>query len=270
MDESRLSVVMENVTKRFGKVVAVENISMKVKYGELFVLAGPNGSGKSTLLNIITGFLKPNSGRVIVFNKPPNTLSAKERRKIGFLHESLGLPLNVKVSVYLDAVAEYRGCNTAQEIIELLNLKTIINKKIGALSMGYKKRVGLAGALLCNPELVLLDEPYSNVDPETRELIDSILVDLRNKSTVIISTHVFPSIDHEYPIMLLMNGKHIGNTTSHRIIVYILDCNGDIRKYLDPMEVNTSIRDQSCKLITARYATISELIHSLGTQLRLQ
>ena len=258
-----MPVVVNSVSRKFGKLIALDNVTVKVRQGEIFVLAGPNGSGKSTLINIIIGFLKPHKGKVKVFGKSPFKLSPSERRNLGLLHESLGIPMSIRTSEYLESMAIFRGCGDVRDIVSQLEIKSVINKKIGTLSTGYRKRVALAAALVCNPRLVILDEPYSNIDPETRELIDNTLLNIKTKSTIIISSHIFPNIEEKFTIALLMNGKLIKTTRNNNIIVYVLNCGGNRRRVLDPAQATRLIRQSNCELHSARYATISELINKL-------
>ena len=108
------------------------------------------------------------------------------------------MPMSIRTSEYLESMAAYRGYGDVRDIVSQLEINSVINKKIGTLSTGYRKRVALAAALVCNPRLVMLDEPYSSIDSETWELIDNILLNIKAKSTIIISSHIFPNIQEKF------------------------------------------------------------------------
>ncbi|MEB3852125.1 MAG: ATP-binding cassette domain-containing protein, partial [Desulfurococcales archaeon] len=124
-----------------GGVEALRGVDLEAREGEVLVLLGPNGSGKSTLLNTIAGLLRPTRGVVRVFGSDPRRLTPRERRQIGMLHESLGIPGPLRVGDYLEAMASYRGCGSVEWAVETLGLGGVLERRIASLSAGYKKRV---------------------------------------------------------------------------------------------------------------------------------
>jgi ABC-2 type transport system ATP-binding protein len=194
-----MSIKIQNITKNYGTQKALDNVSFEVKSGEIVGFLGPNGAGKTTLMKIITGFIPPTAGDVFV--KEMNVLEnhMEIRRTIGYLPEQNPLYTDMYIIEFLNFVAGiYKIKNRIQrieEIVEMTGLEPEINKKIGALSKGYRQRVGLAQAIIHNPEVLILDEPTSGLDPNQIIEIRNLIQNLGKKKTVLLSTHIMQEVD---------------------------------------------------------------------------
>lgn len=194
-----MSIEVKNLFKYYGEQAAVKDVSFTVHSGEIVGFLGPNGAGKSTTMKIITGFISASSGEVKVCGMPVDVDSLETRKKIGYLPENNPLYLDMYVKEYLEFVGNiYKIKNVRQrveEMIKSVGLELEQNKTIGMLSKGYRQRVGLAAAIIHDPEVLILDEPTSGLDPnqlvEIRELIKSI----GKKKTVILSTHIMQEVE---------------------------------------------------------------------------
>jgi ABC-2 type transport system ATP-binding protein len=192
-----MSISVHNVTKLYGSQKALDDVSFQVNPGEIVGLLGPNGAGKSTLMKIITCFIPPTSGEVSVCGHDIFEESIEVRKKVGYLPEHNPLYLEMYVKEFLSFIAGIHGIQPSRvkEMVELTGLAPEQNKKIGALSKGYRQRVGLAQALLHDPEVLILDEPTSGLDPnqilEIRKLIKSIGAE----KTVMLSTHILQEVE---------------------------------------------------------------------------
>jgi ABC-2 type transport system ATP-binding protein len=194
-----MSIEVKNLYKYYGEQAAVDNASFSIKSGEIVGFLGPNGAGKSTTMKIITGFIPATSGQVSVCDIPVDVDAMQSRKKIGYLPENNPLYLDMYVREYLEFVGKiYRIPNLKARITEMIDavgLDVEQNKKLGALSKGYRQRVGLAAAIIHDPEVLILDEPTSGLDPnqlvEIRELIKSI----GKSKTVLFSTHIMQEVE---------------------------------------------------------------------------
>jgi ABC-2 type transport system ATP-binding protein len=194
-------IEVQGLTKFFGSTRAVNHVSFTVEKGEIIGLLGPNGSGKTTIMRILTGFFPATSGRALIGGIDVAEHSIETRRKIGYLPENMVLYPDLTVTALLEFAARVRGLDakTTRERIEFstrtCGLHEVRHKLIGKLSKGYRQRVGLAQAVLPDPEVLILDEPTVGLDPrqvvEIRELIRS----LAGRSTVLLSTHILPEVN---------------------------------------------------------------------------
>jgi gliding motility-associated transport system ATP-binding protein len=193
-------IEVENLTKRYGPTLAVSDVSFQVNKGEILGFLGPNGAGKTTTMRIITGFLSPSAGRVRVagFDVAESPLAAK--KCLGYLPENPPVYTDMTVNEYLAFVGRIKGVTRGDlkkrigEVAEKCAVSDVLHRQIGKLSKGYRQRVGLAQALIHNPDVLILDEPTAGLDPkqiiETRELIKG----LAGQHTVILSTHILPEV----------------------------------------------------------------------------
>lgn len=208
-----MSVVVKNLTKTYGEQKAVNNISFELKKGEIVGFIGPNGSGKSTTMKSICGILTPDAGEISVIGKSVADSEVEIKKQIGYLPENNPLYYDMYVAEYLRYVANTYKVKEAgkrvNEIIELTGLTPERKKTIGQLSKGYKQRVGLAQALIHNPEILILDEPTTGLDPnqlgEIRELIKSIGKD----KTVLLSTHILQEVEAICDRVIMINKGEI-------------------------------------------------------------
>ncbi len=195
-----MSIVVSNITKRYGTQLALDNVSFSIKPGEIVGLLGPNGAGKSTLMKIITCFIPPTSGDVTVYGHDIREESLEIRKKVGYLPENNPLYSEMYIRESLEFIAGLHnlGDNRTKrinEIMQLTGLDTERKKKIGALSKGYKQRVGLAMALVHDPEVLILDEPTSGLDPNQLVEIRNLIVEIGKQKTVILSTHIMQEVE---------------------------------------------------------------------------
>src|SRR3989338_853397 len=193
-------IEVENLTKEYGEFRAVDNISFSVEKGEILGFLGPNGAGKTTVMRILTCFFPPTKGRAIVagFNCFEDSLNV--RKRIGYLPERVPLYEDMKVSDYLRFVAAIKGTpakevkRQVEKVMDDCSLSDVSNKLIKAVSRGYRQRVGIAQALVNDPEVLILDEPTVGLDPKQIKEIRKLIKDLAGRHTVILSTHILPEV----------------------------------------------------------------------------
>jgi ABC-2 type transport system ATP-binding protein len=208
----------QNLTRRFGGFTAVNDASFEVGKGEIIGFIGPNGAGKTTTMRILTGFLPASEGRAVVAGHDVFEDSMAVRRKVGYLPESPPLYPELSIGVYLKFIAEIRGVPFKQrtkrigEVMELVGLSGWENRILGSLSKGYRQRVGLAQAVLHDPEVLVLDEPTSGLDPTQVVGIRKFILDLASRRTVILSTHILPEVERICPRVVMINqGKIVAD-----------------------------------------------------------
>lgn len=195
-----MSLIVEHVTKFYGKQKALDNVSFHIRKGEVVALLGPNGAGKSTMMKIISCYLQPTSGKIKVcgFDTAVHPLDVK--KCVGYLPENNPLYYDMYVREYLLFVAGVfrmgkAGRKRVEEVIEMTALTEECRKTIGALSKGYRQRVGLAQALIHNPEVLILDEPTSGLDPNQLIEIRKLIRKIGEEKTVILSTHIMQEVE---------------------------------------------------------------------------
>lgn len=194
-----MSISIKNVTKTYGKQIALNEVSFDLKKGEILGFLGPNGAGKSTLMKIVVGMLPCDSGEVYVTGELVNNASTKIRQNIGYLPENNPLYTDMYIREYLNFVAdsykiEHKSARI-EEVIKLVGLSEESHKKIHQLSKGYKQRVGIAQALIHNPEVLVLDEPTTGLDPNQLEEIRGLIRMISQDKTVILSSHIMQEIE---------------------------------------------------------------------------
>ncbi|GFN21833.1 multidrug ABC transporter ATP-binding protein [Thermanaeromonas sp. C210] len=214
MLESRWAIVVEGLTKRFGSFLAVNNVSFKVRRGEIFGFLGPNGSGKSTTIRMLCGLLVPTSGQATVLGYDIVRDSEAIRLKIGYmsqkfsLYEDLTVGENLEFYAGVYQLAPERFRQRKGEILNLIGLAGKERTLTGNLSTGWKQKLALGCALLHEPELVLLDEPTSGVDPVARRNFWDLIYDLSHAGvTVLVTTHYMDEAEHCHTIGFIYNGK---------------------------------------------------------------
>lgn len=214
-------IEVQNLTKYYGRIKAVDHISFTIEKGEIVGLLGPNGSGKTTIMRILTGFFPPTEGRAIVAGLDVETHSLEVRSRIGYLPENVVLYPDMPMRTFLDFCAQVKGVPPLQrrarleKVMEECGLGEMAKRLIGKLSKGYRQRVGLAQALLYDPEVLILDEPTLGLDPgqvvEIRELIKS----LQGKTTILLSTHILPEASLSCQrVVIIDKGKIIAEDTT--------------------------------------------------------
>lgn len=208
-------ITVKNVTKKYGKFKAVDNISFEINDGEIIGLLGPNGAGKSTTMNILTGFIEPTEGEVIINGYNISKKPKKVKKCIGYMPEGVPLYKDMTVKEFITYMAELKGVKRSQirESVEqaiqdtwLQNVKKVL---IRNLSKGYKQRVGMAGALVGNPEIIILDEPTVGLDPKQIIEIRNLIKKLGKNHTLIISSHILSEISQICEKVIIINKGQI-------------------------------------------------------------
>ncbi len=248
-------VEIKNLTKQYGKKLAVDNISFTVKEGEILGFLGPNGAGKSTTMNILTGYLSATSGEVTVggFDVLDNPVEAK--KKIGYLPEHPPLYMDMTVREYLDFVYDLKKVEEEREahlnkICDTVKITDVQNRLISNLSKGYKQRVGIAQAMVGNPEVLILDEPTVGLDPKQIIEIRSVIKQLGREHTVILSSHILQEVNAICErVIIINNGKLVASDTPENLGKSISNENkfqirivGEERAILDVLETVSGIK----------------------------
>jgi len=208
-----MSIKISNLSKNYGTQKAVNNISFNIGKGEVVGFLGPNGAGKSTTMKIITGYLAGDGGEVEVCDEKVNTNSISTKRKIGYLPEANPLYFDMYVREYLEFIAgvhQIQDVKTKiEETIKTVGLTVEANKKVGQLSKGYKQRVGLAAALIHDPEVLILDEPTSGLDPNQIVEIREVIKALGQNKTVLFSSHILQEVQAICDRVIIINKGNI-------------------------------------------------------------
>jgi ABC-2 type transport system ATP-binding protein len=194
-----MSILVKNVSKFYGEQAAVNNISFSINKGEIVGFLGPNGAGKSTTMKMITGFIPATSGEIKVCDLVVDVDSMETKKRIGYLPEHNPLYLDMYVREYLEFVGKIYHLKNIKsrvdEMIETVGLQVEQNKKIGMLSKGYRQRVGLAQAIIHDPEVLILDEPTSGLDPNQLVDIRELIKNIGKSKTVMLSTHIMQEVE---------------------------------------------------------------------------
>ena len=217
-----MSIEVNNLTKFYGEQAAVRDISFSVAKGEIVGFLGPNGAGKSTTMKIITGFIPSTSGEVKVCGMPVDVDNLKTRQLIGYLPENNPLYLDMYVREYLEFVGNiYKVSNVkdrVSDMIKAVGLEVEQAKKIGALSKGYRQRVGLAQAIIHDPQVLILDEPTSGLDPNQLAEIRDLIKKIGKSKTVMLSTHIMQEVEAICDRVVIINkGQIVANDTADHL-----------------------------------------------------
>jgi len=208
-----MSITVNKLSKNYGAQKAVNAISFSVNKGEIVGFLGPNGAGKSTTMKMITGYLKADGGSAVVCGITVDENNIDSKQKIGYLPEANPLYYDMYVREYLDFVSNVHAVNNKkekiEEVIQTVGLTVEANKKIGQLSKGYKQRVGLAAALIHNPEVLILDEPTSGLDPNQIVEIREVIRALGKDKTVLFSSHIMQEVEAICDRVIIINKGNI-------------------------------------------------------------
>lgn len=217
-------IQVKNVTKKYGSTIAVNDISFDVKDGEIVGFLGPNGAGKSTTMNMITGFIEPTNGQIIINGNDISKRPRKAKKEIGYMPENVPLYYELTAREFISYMAELKLVKRnerkkeVEKVIEETGLKEVQNKLIRNLSRGYKQRVSLAGALVGNPDVIILDEPTVGLDPKQITEIRSLIKQLGKRHTVILSTHILSEVSQICEKVIIINkGKIIAIDTPENL-----------------------------------------------------
>ena len=217
-----MSVIVNNVSKIYGVQKALDYVSFEVSKGQVVGLLGPNGAGKSTMMKIITCFLPQTEGSVKVCGLDVNDDAIAIKKKIGYLPENNPLYSDMYVREYLSFIGELQKISSREkrvkELIEMTGLEKEHHKKIGQLSKGYRQRVGLAQALIHNPEVLILDEPTSGLDPNQLVDIRELIKNIGKEKTVILSTHIMQEVEAICSRVIIINqGKIVADDSTEML-----------------------------------------------------
>ncbi len=217
-------IEVKNLTKYYGPVMAVEDVSFSVKKGEILGLLGPNAAGKTTTMRILTCFLSPTRGEARVAGFDVSKEPLEVRRRIGYLPENAPLYLDMRVSGYLEFMAQIKGIEPAKrkksiaEVMENCGIANVSSRIMGHLSKGYRQRVCLAQALLNQPQVLILDEPTLGLDPKQIIEIRELIKKLAGKRTVILSTHILPEVSMTCQRVVIINeGRVVAEDTPQNL-----------------------------------------------------
>jgi ABC-2 type transport system ATP-binding protein len=241
-------IEIEHLSKSFGSTHAVRDVSFTVPKGEIIGLLGPNGSGKTTIMRVLTGFFPPTCGRARVAGFDAAEQSLALRQKIGYLPESVVLYPDMRVRRFLEFCADVRGINGARKrqrlevMIHDCGLHEVADRLIGTLSKGYRQRVGLAQALLHEPEVLILDEPTVGLDP--RQIVDirDRIRALRGSTTVLLSTHILPEVSMTCTgVIIIDRGRIVAEDTAEALTRRVQGAERTLVRVEGPAEAVSSV-----------------------------
>ena len=222
--ERNKMIVAKNLCKNYGRIQAVNNVNFCISKGEIVSLLGPNGAGKTTLMRLLTGYAEPTSGEVSIFGQNLKTQRLSCLKKIGYVPETGFLYPDMSVADFLRYTADLRGISGAEfvenfrNVVENLELKSVINQKIETLSKGFKRRTGIAAALIHNPEVLILDEPTEGLDPNQKFSLRNYLKSYGQDKIIIISTHIMEEVEAMAGRVILLNhGKLVKDTSPQEL-----------------------------------------------------
>ncbi len=245
-----MSIEIANLTKIYGDQKAINSISFTINKGEIVGFLGPNGAGKSTTMKIITGYLKADEGNAMVCGINVKDQPLETKKKIGYLPEANPLYHDMYVREYLDFVADVHEVKNKkekiEEVIKTVGLTPESKKKIGQLSKGYKQRVGLAAALIHNPEVLILDEPTSGLDPNQIIEIREVIKNLGQNKTVLFSSHILQEIEAICDRVIIINkGKLVADDQLSNLQKQGHDSHGVLVQFKEAVDIHLleSMRD---------------------------
>lgn len=254
-----MSIVVDHITKTYGDQKALDDVSFRIDAGEVVGLLGPNGAGKSTMMKIITCFIPPTSGTVTVYGHDIFDQSIEVRKRVGYLPENNPMYLDLYVKEYLEFVAGlYRVRDkkrVVEEMIEITGLEVERTKKIGALSKGYRQRVGLAQALIHDPEVLILDEPTSGLDPNQLADIRALIKNIGKKKTIMLSTHIMQEVEAVCDrVIIIDKGRIVADDSTQNLSA------ASLGSYRVRVEFNKKVNAPEIKKIKG----VEEVIHLSG------
>ena len=229
-----MSIEVKEVSKYYGEQAALDSVSFEVKKGEIVGFLGPNGAGKSTLMKIITTYLNADKGLVNVCSENVEEDTISIRQKVGYLAEHNPLYLEMYIKEYLSFIADIYGCSKerVKEMIDLTGLTPEQHKKIGELSKGYRQRVGLAAALIHNPEVLILDEPTTGLDPNQLVEIRNLIRESGKNKTVMLSTHIMQEVEKMCNRVIIVNK---GKIVADEMLSSLKERNIDLETYFQKL-----------------------------------
>lgn len=296
-------IKVENLTKRYAGHAAIQDLSFEVGKGEIMGFLGPNGAGKSTTMRILSSFMPPTSGRASIAGFDIFEQSLQARAHLGYMPENVPLYNDMRVTEYLDYRAALKGvphrriAERVGDVKELCGLKEVEKKIIGTLSKGYRQRVGLADALVHEPDLLILDEPTSGLDPNQIRQVRDLIKNLGKQHTILLSTHILPEVEMTCSRVIIINrGRIEACDTPENLLGQIRTASGvvveakvgldngieelkkiagvrDVTASTDGewqhfalrVEANTDVREEVYRLASTRHWTLRELSQRRAT-----
>lgn len=256
-----MSIIVSKLSKLYGEQKAVDSISFEVKQGDVLGFLGPNGAGKSTTMKIIAGYIPQSSGKASVCGFDVNKQSFEARKMVGYLPENNPLYLDLYVKEFLGFIAGIHKLKNKtariKEMIDMTGLTTEQHKKIGALSKGYRQRVGLAQAIIHDPKVLIMDEPTTGLDPNQLAEIRELIKNLGKEKTVILSTHIMQEVLAVCNrVVIINNGKIVADDVPEKLIQ-----NTSGEKILF-VQFKEKVEEQKLKLISSVKKVIAERSNS--------
>ncbi|MBE2215851.1 MAG: ABC transporter ATP-binding protein [Opitutaceae bacterium] len=258
MTEADATIEVEHLVKHFGRTVAVNDISFTVRRGEIIGFLGPNGAGKSTTMRILTGYLPANAGVVKICGKSVASSPLLTKRHIGYMPENNPLPEDLRVREYLTWRGHLKGLRgrrlreRLEAVLEQCDLQRAHRRIIGTLSKGFRQRVGVADAILAEPEVIIMDEPTIGLDPHQIIMIRDLISRLRGRMSVILSSHILPEIEATCDRVLIINhGRIVAAGTPDQLrsefinrTGYEIEVHGElaaVRRALEPLGESSTV-----------------------------
>ena len=284
-------IAIKNLSRHFGQLTAIDDISFDVQAGEILGFLGPNGAGKSTTMKMITGFLAPSSGSISVSGFDVGSQSIEARKRIGYLPEGAPCYEDMNPRQFLGFIAEIRGFKGAQKlqkvdaVIDMMGLGPVLAQKIETLSKGFKRRVGLAQALIHDPEVLILDEPTDGLDPNQKHHVRNMIRGLSKEKIVIISTHILEEVTAVCTrATIIANGRIVSDCSpaeleaksryAHAVTLHLTerqDAQGKLRELSGVSDVEANDEGTLLTVLTeggqSIFEQISELVRREGWQL---
>ncbi len=228
-------IKVENLTKRYTGLTAIENLSFEVGRGEIVGFLGPNGAGKSTTMRILSGFMPATSGTASIGGFDVFSESIQARSRLGYMPENVPLYPDMRVGEYLAYRAKLKGVRGRKlrervgEVLEMCDLKPVRTRIIGSLSKGYRQRVGLAEALVADPDLLILDEPTIGLDPNQIRHVRELIRNLGKRHTILLSTHILPEVEMTCTRVLIINKGRIEASDTPQNLMRQIRATGGVR-----------------------------------------
>ncbi len=225
-------ISLNGLSKRFGPILAVDNITLSVGVGEVLGFLGPNGAGKSTTMRMITGFIEPTSGTAEVCGMDVTRHVVETKRLIGYLPEGAPTYGDMTPESYLGFIAEIRGFDGAEkrrridDVVEKIELGDVLHQTIDTLSKGFKRRVGLAQAMLHDPEILIMDEPTDGLDPNQKHQVRTLIQEMSRDKAIIISTHILEEVEAVCSrAVIIAQGRLVADGTPEELLSRAVDHN---------------------------------------------
>lgn len=221
-----MSIIVENISKSYGTQKALDNVSFTVKKGEIVGFLGPNGAGKSTLMKILTTYIAADEGKALINDNNVSENQKAVQQAVGYLPEHNPLYLDLYVREYLEFNADVYKVSKSriEEVIQLTGLSPESHKKIGQLSKGYRQRVGLASAMLHNPDVLILDEPTTGLDPNQLVEIRNVIKNVGKNKTVFLSTHIMQEVEAICDrVIIINNGKIVTDKKLDKLVSEVVE-----------------------------------------------